>query len=354
MLSRAGSWLFGRPYLLLALTMASWGVNVGLGRYIVGTVPPVALAQLRWTGAALILLPFAWPHLKRDWPAFRGKWWLVLVASFTGIAFYNTATYYGLQYTEAINGLLAQSMAPLLIGLWSYLFFRDRLTRNQLAGIVLSFFGVAAIIARGDPAALPHLRFNAGDVWILTAIALWAMYSSLLRLRPDVHWLSFLAITIIVGQFMIMPAYAVELWAGYGIHWSPAAIWVIAYVVVVPSILAYLFYNRGVELIGANRSGPFFHLIAVFGSIFAIAFLGERPQWFHGVGYALIILGIVVAQRRSAAAAPRPSPIDSGGAPPQPPPSVYPREGGGPMAGQAGSDPTTTAVLGSGPPPSSA
>lgn len=298
MLSRAGSWLFGRPYLLLSLTMAFWGVNVGLGRYIVGTVPPVALAQIRWTGAALILLPFAWPHLRRDWPALLRKWWLVLIAGFTGIGYYNTATYFGLQYTEAINGLLAQSMAPLLIGLWSYLFFRDRLTRNQLAGILLSLLGVAVIIARGDPAALLHLRFNTGDVWILSAIALWAMYSSLLRLRPDVHWLSFLAITIIAGQFMILPAYAVELWAGYRIHWSPAAFGVIAYVVVVPSILAYLFYNRGVELIGANRSGPFFHLIAVFGSVFAIAFLGERPQWFHGLGYAVIILGIVVAQRR--------------------------------------------------------
>lgn len=299
MLARAGRWLFGRPYLLLSLTMLSWGINIALGRFIAGTVPPVTLAQIRWTGAALILFPFAWPHLRHDWPAIRARFPLVLVVSFAGIASFNTITYYAMQYTEAINGLLTQSTAPLLIGLWSFVFFRDRLTAPQITGILISLLGVATIITRGDPAALVHFHFNPGDLWMLLAIALWSLYSALLRKRPAVHWLSFLATTIIIGAIFILPAFFVELALGYRIDPKPEAFAVIAYVVVVPSILAYLFYNRGVELIGANRSGPFFHLIAVFGSAFAILFLGERPQWFHALGYGLIIVGIVVSQRRA-------------------------------------------------------
>ena len=66
----------------------------------------------------------------------------------------------------------------------------------------------------------------------------------------------------------------------------------------VPSALAYLCYNRGVELIGANRSAPFYHLIPVFGSVLAIGFLGEEPRLFHLVGYALVLLGVFVAARR--------------------------------------------------------
>jgi drug/metabolite transporter (DMT)-like permease len=78
---------------------------------------------------------------------------------------------------------------------------------------------------------------------------------------------------------------------------TPAAIAVMIYVVTLPSIVAYLFFNRGVELIGANRAGPFLHLIPVFGSAIAIVFLGERPRWFHGLGYLLIISGIFLAQK---------------------------------------------------------
>ena len=77
----------------------------------------------------------------------------------------------------------------------------------------------------------------------------------------------------------------------------------LAYVATFPSIFAYLFFNRGVELIGANRAAPFFHLIPVFGSVLAIAFLGERPHLFHVTGYALVLTGVAIAARRTSAVA---------------------------------------------------
>jgi drug/metabolite transporter (DMT)-like permease len=292
-----GRSLYDRPYFLLSLTSLFWATNIVLGRFIAGTVPPIALTEIRWLGAAAILIPFAMRRLRRDWPTIRANLPVMLILSFAGITVYNALAYTGLQFTEAINGSLMQSSAPLMIGLWSLILFRDRLTVAQLFGILMSLAGVLVIVAHGDLAALLGLTLNQGDLWFLAAMASYALYAALLRRRPSIHFLSFLAFTIAAGAVMLAPATIAEFAAGRRIDFTPAAFAVLAYVIVFPSILAYICFNRGVELIGANRAGPFFHLIPVFGSVIAIAFLGERPQLFHAVGYALIIAGIVVAQK---------------------------------------------------------
>jgi drug/metabolite transporter (DMT)-like permease len=289
--------LFDRPYLLLSLTSLFWAINIVLGRFIAGTVPPAALAEIRWVGAALVAVPLARRQLIRDWPAIRSHLGIMLLLSFTGVTVYNTLAYHGLEYTTALNGSLMQSSAPLMIGLWSLILFRDRLTPAQLFGIMVSLLGVLVIIAHGDATTLAHLKLNPGDLWFLIAMASYALYAALLRRRPAVHFLSFLAFTFVAGAIMLAPATVAEYVAGRRIDPTPAAFAVLAYVIVFPSLFAYVLFNRGVELIGANRAGPFFHLIPVFGSAIAIVFLGERPQLHHGIGYALIIAGIAVAQR---------------------------------------------------------
>lgn len=294
---RAGAWLFSRPYLLLSLTSLAWAGNFIAGRAVAGIVPPIAFAQIRWTGAALLVLPLAWPHLKKDWPAIRASWPVLLVLSATGIGMFNTFAYVGLQYTTAVNGALMQSMVPLLIGLWSWALFRDRLTALQLAGILVSFVGVAVIIGRGDLGRLATLTFNQGDLWLVGAMASYAIYSALLRRSPQIHFLSFLVVTFVLGDLMILPFFLMELASGRVIHFGAEALLAILYVVIFPSAVAYMLFNRGVALIGANRAGPFFHLIPVFASAMGVLFLGEELRPYHGIGYALILAGIAIAQR---------------------------------------------------------
>jgi drug/metabolite transporter (DMT)-like permease len=294
--------LFDRPYLLLTLVALFWAINIVLGRYIAGTIPPVTLSLARWGGASLILLPFVVRHIRHDWPEIRSHFKIMLALTLTGMTLYNTLAYYGLKYTEAINGLLIQSAGPLFIGLVSFVLFRDWLSRGQIAGVLVSLSGVVVIITQGDLAALLTLQLNHGDLWFLLAILIYATYAAMLRLRPPIHPLSFLGFTVIVGALLLVPAAIVESALGYHIKPTPQAFAVMAYMAVFPSILAYLFFNRGVELIGANRAGPFFHLIPVFGSAIAIAFLGERPEIYHAIGYILIICGIIVAQKWAPAA----------------------------------------------------
>jgi drug/metabolite transporter (DMT)-like permease len=296
-LRSGGLSFFDRPHLLLTLVSLFWAINIVLGRYIAGTVPPIMLAQVRWGGAALILLPFVLRRILSDWPAIRTHLWIMIALSLTGMTLYNTFAYYGLQYTEAINGLLIQSAGPLFIALISFALFGDRLTGGQMLGVLASLCGVVVIVTRGDPTMLLGLRFNQGDLWFLIALIVYATYAAILRLRPSIHALSFLGFTVAAGALLLVPATIIEWSLGHRVDPTPAAFAVMAYVVIFPSILAYFFFNRGVELIGANRAGPFFHLIPVFGSAIAIAFLGERPALFHGIGYVLIIGGIIVAQK---------------------------------------------------------
>ncbi len=296
--SHTGGWLFEQPYLLLALTSLFWAANTVLGRFIVGHVPPITLAFIRWGGAFVILLPFAARHLARDWPTIRKHAGVMTLLAFTGFSVYNTLAYYGLQFTTAINGLLLQSVAPLFVAMWTFVLFGERLTLRQAGGICVSLSGVFVIVCHGSLAVLRTLQFNRGDVCFVAALVVYGFYAAFLRKRPPMHPFSFLAAGMGGGAFFLIPAMIWELYSGRTVTLDAESIASFAFVCVFPSLLGYLFLNRGIELIGANRAAPFIHLVPVFGSVMAIALLGEQFQLFHAVGYGLVFSGITVATKK--------------------------------------------------------
>jgi len=305
---RALTALFNQPYVLLTLTPLFWGGNFVLGRGVHEFFPPIALASIRWTLAFLIILPFALPHLRRDWPEIRQHWpWLVFLGA-TGAGSFNTLTYIGLNHTPALNALIINSSGPVMIALASFLFFSDRLTARQVLGIGLSLIGVIVVVSKGDLQALTQLAFNTGDIWVLGAMCVWGVYTAFLRKRPaSIHWLSLAACLFGVAAMINWPLHAWEHAYVRSLTLSTDAILAIGYVAIFPSILAYVFYTRGVELIGGNRAGVFLHLIPLFGSTLAILVLGEQPLWSHGVGFALILTGVTIAARQVRAKAPPPA-----------------------------------------------
>ena len=287
-----------RPYLLLTMAVLFWAGNFILGRAFHNEIPPVALAFWRWVGAALLVTLPALPHLRRDRQALLGSWPAILLLSTLGIAAFNTLAYSGLQYTEAINAFLLQSLMPVLIVLLSFLIFREKVTRLQCAGILVSLCGAVTIIARGDAEILLSLSINRGDLMVFTAIACYAGYTVMLRKRPQVHPLAFIATTFWLGSLILVPLYLWETLTVATLELKPTTMLVIGYVIVFPSIVSYLCYNRGVELVGANRAGLFIHLMPVFGGLMAVLFLGEVFCWYHGVGILLIGAGIYLATRK--------------------------------------------------------
>ena len=295
-------WLNHQPYLLLSLTSLFWAGNIVLGRYVAGHVPPMTLSCIRWIGAGLMLLPFAWPHLARDWPALRNRLAFVIGLSATGFAINNALSYWALQFTQAINALLIQSSGPLFVALWSLVLFGVRLTRSQVAGIALSLAGVLTIILRGDPAELATIKPNIGDVMFTGALIAFGLYSALMPKRPVTHPLSLICFTMACGALLLLPLSIWEYANGIRLNFDAITMITLAYVVIFPSTLAYLFFNRGIAMIGPNRAAPFFHLVPVFGSVMAILLLGEEPRLFHLAGYVMVFAGVVIASRRSSTA----------------------------------------------------
>lgn len=287
------------PYLLLALTALFWSGNMVLGRGIRADVPPIALAFWRWVIALLLVLPLAWPHLGEQWPRLRAGWKPVLVLGLLGVGGYNTLAYIALQYTVATNAVLLNSFIPIATIAISWAFFGRHLSRSQAIGVTISFLGAATIIARGDPTLLADLAINRGDLWMLGAVLIWAIYTVGLQWRPSgVDPMLLLAALTIVGLGALAPLYAWELLVeGRTIKIHAASLASLLYVGVFPSFLGYIFYNRGVAEVGANKASLFIHLMPVFGTVLSVIFLGEIPHGFHFAGIALILGGIWLTTR---------------------------------------------------------
>ena len=296
----AANWIANQPYLLLSITAMCWAGNAIVGRLAAGHIPPVTLSFLRWSIAFVIILPFAWKHLRRDWGAIRARLGTMIVLSVTGIGAFNTLQYWALEHTQALNTLLLQSAGPLFVAMWSLILLGVRLTLAQAGGIALSLTGVLVILLHGDLTTLSKIDFNIGDLIFIVALAIFGIYSVLSLKRPDIHGLSFVAFTFGCGAACLIPLLIWELLSRPVMQLDAMNLLTLFYVAVFPSTLAYLCFNRGVQLIGANRAAPFFHVVPVFGSAMAIVFLGERPQLFHIIGFALVLTGVFVASRKPA------------------------------------------------------
>ena len=285
------------PFLLLTLAVLFWSGNFILGRAVRAEVPPIGLAFWRWTVAALLVVWPALPWIRRDRSIIRRHLPITLLLAALGVAVFNTLVYAGLQFTIALNAFLMQTMMPVMIVALSFVLFRDRVSVRQAAGIVFALGGAVTIIVQGDPQTLRTLSFNPGDIIIFTAVLAYAGYSVLLRKRPPMHPLSFVTITFAFGAIMLLPLYIWETLWQRAVRWDGVTIAAVAYVAVFPSIISFLCFNRGVELIGANRAGLFLYLMPLFGGAMALVFLGEQLRWFHGIGMLFIVAGIMLAVR---------------------------------------------------------
>lgn len=291
--------LHASPYLLLTLTVFFWSGNWITGRALYQDVPPMALTFFRWLFALAILAPFALRPVARDWPVIRAHWRTMLWLGAIGIAFHNALAYLGLNFTTATNGVILNSFIPVMIIAIAWLFFGERLTAVQLAGVGISLTGVLAILSRGSLDALVAFRLNVGDIFVILAMAMWSLYTVLLRRRPPgIDVLSFLFVLAVIGEACLLPLWLAETLLFRPMVWTPATFLAIAGVALFSSVLAYLFWNRGVDAVGPQVAGLFVHLMPAFGAILAWLFLDERLELYHLAGISLILAGIALTTWR--------------------------------------------------------
>ena len=288
-----------RAYLFLTLTTFFWAGNAVAGRIAVGEISPMLLITFRWFGTVALLLAIGWVQLRRDWPALRGRLPYLSVMGVVGLTAFNALFYLAAHETTAVNIGILQGAMPVFVLMGSVALFGTRLIVLQLAGVAITIAGVVLVVSRGRLAVLAGLEINQGDLLMLLASLLYASYALGLRNRPKVSPLSVLTVISAAAALGTVPLAAGEALMGRTI-WPGNDGWaVVAYVTVFPSVLAQLFFIKGVSLIGPARAGVFINLVPVFAAILGVAILGEPFRWYHFGALVLVLSGIWMAERRA-------------------------------------------------------
>lgn len=287
---------------LLLLPPVFWAGNALVGRALVGQFPPLALSFLRWALAFAVIAPFTLPALWRQRALLR-EWALPLLAiSAVGVGAYNSLQYLALQTSSVLSVTLIAASGPVITLIVGALAFRAPVRRLQWLGAAVSLAGVLAVVTRGEPMRLATLQLAAGDVIMLVATLCWSLYTWLLRRRrPPLPLAPFLTAQIGLGALMILPfAWAEAALTGARIAWGWPTASGLVYVALLPSLAAYWAWDRGVARAGPILPMHFANLTPLFAAALAYALLAEPIAWYHVLGAALIVGGIVVANRPAA------------------------------------------------------
>ena len=284
-------------YILLVLTTIFWSGNFIVGKAAtIYNIPPFSLNFFRWLFAGIILFPFTFKEIVLKKNYIKENVGLFIILGITSITVFNSIVYYSLYFTQVITGVLMISTIPVWIILISSLLKIEKTNIYQIFGILLSLIGVVAIITKSDLEVIKGLEFNKGDLSIIVAMFSWAIFSTLLKKKKlEVSQITLLQVVIIFGLIFLTPIYIIELLLGNYIILDKPFFLTLAYVVIFPGLLSFLFWIKGISVIGANRSGIFLHLMPIFGSVFAIIIFKEKIMFYHLIGAIFIIFGIRIS-----------------------------------------------------------
>jgi len=282
------------PYFIMVLPPLFWAGNFIIGRAVSHLHAPLGLSFWRWFLASIILLPFVIKPLWQQRQIIIQNIGKIFILSILGVSSFNSLAYISLQYTTATNATLLNSFIPIFILIIAGLIFKEKISRKQILGILVSLIGVIVILTRLDKQVIVALEINKGDLWMLLAALDWALYSILLKyLRPKaLKPMPFLGIMMIIGTIVLYPILLLNPFNEQAFVWNPEIIKALAYIAIFPSIVSYLAWNYGMQKIGASIGGQYIHLMPLFGAIMAIIFLGEKIQLYHIVGGLCIALGL--------------------------------------------------------------
>ena len=289
-----------RAYIFLILATLFWSGNFIVGKAAsLYEIPPFTLNFYRWIFAWLILAPFTLKEIYKKKEYILDNIKLILVLGITSITIFNSIVYYSLNFTQVISGVLMISTIPVMIIFFCWVFRIEKTNFYQILGVIFSLLGVVVIVTKADPNKLLNLNFNKGDLWMVVAMFSWAMYSALLRKKKlELSQMSLLQTIISAGLILLLPAYLIEMLLGYKLNIHLPFVLTLSYVVIFPGLASFIFWIKGISIIGSNRSGIFLHLMPIFSTVLAILIFNEKFMVFHLIGAVFIISGIILSSRK--------------------------------------------------------
>jgi len=287
-------------YAMLVAVVFFWSTGIVWVRWIHETIPPLGMSFWRWFGGALVVLPFAWPKLREEFPIIRKRLpFFFMMGMF--IVGGSTLSTLSLNFTTATNGGILNATQPTMTALVAWAFFQDKLSLRQASGILGAFLGITLMTSKGDVDVLTSLAFNAGDMIMICAVVGYAWYANFLpRLPKDVSFSSALFVIMFCGGIELIPLYAIESIVAKPVPMLTETVVTVIFLAIVPTVLPTILWNKAVPAVGVNKSAIFVNLMPVFSAGMAILFLGEELYFYHVAGALMIFLGIllVVSQKK--------------------------------------------------------
>jgi len=281
---------------MLTFVTLGWGCNTIFAKVAVDQISPMMLVCLRWLTLLVLLLIFSHRQIVKDWPIIRQHLIYFALMGTIGFTLFNALYYAAAHTTSAINIGIIQGSMPVFVFIGSYLFLSARITVLQMLGAGVTLVGVIVVASKGELNLLESLAFNLGDLFILIACFLYAIYSVGLTRRPKIA--SYSLFTILAGFAFIasLPLLIIEI-QYQGIQAPTVTGWIVVVLVtLIPSLVSQLLFIHAVGLVGPGRSGMFVNLVPIFASIMAVLYLGEHFENFHAISLGLVLCGILIAE----------------------------------------------------------
>ena len=288
-------------YIFLFFAALFWSGNFLVGKFASQyEVPPFSLNFYRWLFAWLILAPFTIQEILRKKSYILENYKYYMVLGVTSVTIFNSIVYYSLNFTQVISGVLMISTIPVMIMFISSILKIEKTNFFQILGVACSFAGVILIITKSNLEILLNLNFNKGDITMVFGMLSWATYSALLKKKKhELTQLTLLEVVISFGFVFLIPIYFIEYQMGYRIELNQSFYMILFYVVLFPGLISFIFWIKGVSLIGANRAGVFLHLMPVLSAIMAMIIFNEKFMFYHMLGAIFILSGILLSNRKN-------------------------------------------------------
>ena len=288
------------PYLLLSLAACFWGGNYVVGHLLVAQIDPIVLSEARWLITAFLLMGIYFRQVAVQWQAMKRAKYTLFFLALCGQVLFPVTLYIGLQYTSSLNAAIYLSTTPALVLLINKFIFKEAISRRNIYGVVLSSLGVIYLVMQGDLLHLNTLKnLNRGDAWTMGSAISWALYCAFLRLKPkQVGGNAFVAVSAAIGAIVLLPVLFFHSASHHAsdmmLYFNPGFLLGLGYLVIFPSWLSYLLWNKGIQAIGATRGEVYSHLIPLSGGVFSVLFLHVPLHGFHLISALLITLGITL------------------------------------------------------------
>ncbi len=282
---------------LALITVIIWSGNYVIARGIAKQLPPVSLAFYRWGLASVCILPFAIKKIIEQKTIILSSSHYLFWTALNGVTIFNTFIYLGGHYTSAINlALIGTTSAPVFATCMAAIFLKEKISRYRIAGMIMCIIGILFLLSQGSFQKLAHFHFGKGDVLVLISAFSFAIYNTLVRKKPaGISPIVFLAVVFTSGSLFLLPFYLYEVMHNPAVQWTHNMVYIIFYLGIGNSIIAFFCWNASIERLGASGTALFGNLIPVFSTIEAVIFLGEEFSTIHLISGIIVISGLVIA-----------------------------------------------------------